>query len=274
MRISRYLSLLLVTAFMSFAVAENAPEADPADAPDAPAAAPEPAGQQAEAPAPADEPVTAQANPSPAPNADAGGREDALQNRIKELVKKFDKFNRSGGDFPIPALETAFRTEFMRHADGKSWIGKRHSKDADKNMALDNLDLLVTYTDKVLATVKAKKKYTPKDLEQLKVMAAKSVVDDYNRNRPAAGREVASLTTRPTGLSTSGKNEHARRKKLLAGLVTGGDYKAFEVKKIEDIGKQYKERLLASTKAYESFAKEMSVASSGGSKKSTKKKKR
>ena len=229
-----------------------------------------PAGQ-APAPQAANQP-SAQAGRPNEVVASGGGRDQELFDRIKSIVKKMDAQNSKKLEFPSKAIETAMRAEFMRRTEGKNnaWLRGRNIAEGDRSAALDNLELLVTYTERLLSMNKTKKK--AKELADLKIMAAKSVIDRFNSaRRGERGPASVGLTPRE-GLGQTGRAEIARRRKLLAEMVAGEDYRPIEVKKIEDFGKRYKLKLQASVAEYEKLAQAMAGHSAGGKKVGKKKK--
>lgn len=260
--------------------AEEQPAAQP-EAQPAPDSQPQAAaGEEAKPETKETKPATAQAGETEASQAqsDAGldQREQQIFDRVKAIVKRLDAANGKEIEFPSKAIETAMRAEFMRRTENKNgiaWLKNKKLRDADLSVALDNMELLLTYTEK-LASMNKKSSKKGKDLAkdhmEMKLLAAKSVIDRYNVARRGE-RGVASLTA-AQGLSAVGKAELARRRKLVAGLVGGEDYNAVQLKKIDEYAKRYRERLVASVQEYDKLASAMTGGgSSGGSKKPKKK---
>ena len=226
---------------------------------------------QAEAPAEQEQPVAQAEAPTQPEASPSDARDEAVFSRIKGLVKKLDELDRKNIDFPFRNLEVAIRTEFLRRTEGKggpSWI-RKNAREADKMVAFDNLDLFLNYAQRLVSQIK-KKKYTPKDLEQMKATAVKQVVDDCNGKRRVE-RGLASIGETPRGLSGTGKSELTRRRKLVARMVAGDDYEAINPKKFEDYGKVMKGKLLAAAREYDGLAKMMGTAPSSGKKSKGKK---
>jgi len=201
-------------------------------------------------------------------------RDEFLFSRIKEVVKKMDKANKKGISFPVKPVEIAIRSEFMRRAEGNHslvWIHRSQLRDSDKNVALDNLELLVNYARHLLALntpARSKKKGKAQELE-LKLQAAKAVIDDYNSRR-SGDRSLASLSESPTGLGKVGKEELARRRRLVGRLVAGSEYRAPYLGKIEDYGKALMDLLSASVREYEKFAAVINASDNGAGRKKSK----
>ncbi len=186
-------------------------------------------------------------------------REEAITDRVKALVKRFDARDRKGNEFPSLVVETAIRAEFMRRTEGNvgpAWMKKR-TREADKEVALDNLEMLLTYAEKLgWATKKGQTaKDAAKDLLDTKMLAVKAVVDKYNYRR---GMDDNHTTFSPAkGLSPVGKVELGRRRNLGAGLIAGEDYAPITTKKYDDFAKKYREALTKSVSEYEKLARLM-----------------
>ncbi len=276
--------LLLSYAPLLALSADNAPPPQPpaekeeaSDAPTAPDAPP-PVDRAAEAQVGAG--ASAPQSPPPAEAERGGGsndRDEALFDHLKAVVKRLDAANRKGIDFPVKAIESAIRTEFLRRTDGDksfSWLRRKNLRDADKSVAQDNMDLLLDYSDHLLSArlKKGKAKLKPADAADMKIMAAKAVIDSHNVVKKGRDRSLASLGEHPTGLSQIGKVEAARRKHLVAGLVAGEDYSPVQVKKVDEYGKKLKLLLTASAKEYEKLAAAINQGGGSGSKKAKKRK--
>ncbi len=199
-------------------------------------------------------PVTQQAVE---PTSGSDDRNEGIATRLRELVKRIDIADRVGKQFPFKNVETAIRAEFMRRTEGNtsiSWLPKKKLRDTDMNVAQDNLELFITYAEKLAALTKGNKKRTKKEEDEMKLLAAKMVVDAYNVGTEKSGMRGLASMGGPSGLSPTGKGELARRRRLTGGLVSGEDYKPLGAKKVDDIGKAYKAVLQGAVKDYEGMA--------------------
>jgi len=221
-------------------------------------------GETTELEVPAGNTATAPTNNVQAPAghtaevATTGGdeRNEALTVQLRDLVKRLDAADRNGKVFPLKNIETAIRAEFMRRAEGNnsiSWLGKKKLKDADIAIAQDNLNFFLSYAKQVLQMTKSGKKLSKKEEEEMKLMAAKAVIDECNGYTKDATRGIASLGT-SQGLSPNGKAELQRRRRIEGGMVSGEDYRPLAAKKVDDIGKAYKAALAGAVKEYDAMA--------------------
>lgn len=188
-------------------------------------------------------------------------RDQGLFDRIKTLVKRFDAQERKGLEYPSKMVESAIRAEFMRRTEGgegPGWLKKR-TRDADKEVAMDNLEMLIHYAERLGWAAPSKKAKDAKEAAanalEIKLLAAKAVVDRYNVRR-SGDRGPASFTGfAPTkGLSATGKAELARRRILTAGQVAGDDFQPITGKKFDDFVKKYRATLTATVMEYEKLA--------------------
>lgn len=256
--LTRTANLLLITLCLTFSANLNAEEVfvesddgetAAAQSTESPEEAPESAAAPATKAAPA--PMVAETTATTA----SSERDEDLSQRIRDMVKRLDSADRAGKNLPVKAIERAIRAEFMRRTEGKtkiSWLPGR-LREADILVAQDNLELLLSYSERILTQMKPNKKYSKKEEEELLCMAAKGVIDQYNSPRRGS-RGLASFGGPSQGLSAAGKNEIQRRRRLVGGMVAGEDYKPLTIKKIEDIGKAYKQTLLGAVKEYETMA--------------------
>ncbi len=215
-------------------------------------------------------------------------RDQGIFDRIKTLVKRLDAQQRKGFEFPSKMVEAAIRSEFMRRtegAEGPSWLKKR-TRESDKEVALDNLEMLLAYAEKLSWSHPGKSKDAKEAVNavlEVKLLAAKAVVDRYNV-RNTNGRRLASFSgfAPAKGLSGIGKIEAARRGVLTGGQVAGEDFQPITGKKFEDYAKKYRSTLVASVMEYEKLAalvagaqapKEMAAPAKKTSKKNKKSKK-
>ncbi len=230
-------------------------------APEGQSSAAAPEGQAAsEAPAQYQPEAAATASQSSTKEVAEDHREEMVFDRIKTLVKRFDAQERNGMEYPSKPVENAIRAEFMRRTEGgngASWLKKR-SRNADKEVAMDNLDLLVTYAEKLswAAPAVATKKGKGQDPMEAKLLAAKAVIDKYNV-RLAKDRSPASFTgfSPAHGLSPNGKLEIQRRRTLTASQVAGDDFTPITARKFDDYAKKYRQGLSAAVVEYEKLAK-------------------
>jgi hypothetical protein len=273
------------------AAAEAAPgDAETAEPADAPEEKPDDQAAADELPAQETAPKAAApaANNSPdsssmsaaatAANASMDAEDEILFERIKGFVKRLDAADRKGIEFPVKSIDTAIRAEFLRRTEGNmsfSWVGKHHMRSADTAMARGNLALLIEYGEHLLSLCKKGKVPKDKQLMDLKMMAAKAVIDNANSHLNTS-REPASATGEKGTLSAVGKAEMMRREKLLAHMVAGNDYKAIAVKNIDEYGRHYKDAMISSTKEYDKLAAaiNMGAESKKGAKAAPKKRKR
>lgn len=206
----------------------------------------------------------------PVAQASGGGseRDQAFTERVRELVKRFDTGSRVGKQFPFKDIEMAVRAEFMRRTEGNttiSWLGKKSVNEMDVTLAQDNLDLFLTFTERLLTMTK-KPKFSPREGEELKLMAAKAVIDEHNAQMgKSSGRGLASVGGSDE-MGPVGKAEMNRRRRLLGGLVAGEDYRPLKVAKSDEIGKAYKTALATAVKEYDAIATAINRATGGGAK--------
>lgn len=189
---------------------------------------------------------------SEAPAEEKDARAEKLFQKLKSLVKKFDKRTAA---YPSPLVESAIRNEFLRQAEGKrdfGWIRGKNLDGGDRAVAQDNFELFLTYADKLAA---AKPKAKDADL-----LVVKGLIDRY-------GRKGISANEPPEGLGKHGRAELKRQYALLGHLVSGPGYEPLKFSKLEDAGKAYKARLVSARSEFEKLAKAM-----GGSKKVVKRK--
>ena len=188
-------------------------------------------------------------------------RDQGLFDRIKTLVKRFDAQERKGLEYPSKMVASAIRAEFMRRTEGgegPGWL-KRRSRDADKEVAMDNLEMLINYAEHLSWAQPSKKVKDAKEAAanalDVKLLAAKAVVDRYNVRRTASRNPASFSGFAPTkGLSPAGKAEVARRRMLTAGQVAGDDFQPITAKKFDDYAKKYRANLTATVVEYEKLA--------------------
>ena len=232
----------------------------------APAYAEEP-GESTELQVPAGNAATTPATPTHTEVGANGGdeRNEALTVQLRDLVKRLDAADRNGKVFPLKNVETAIRAEFMRRAEGDnsiSWLGKKKLKDADVAIAQDNLNFFLSYAKHLLQLTKSGKKLNKKEEEEMKLMAAKAVIDECNGTTKDAGRGIASLGS-SQGLGPNGKAELQRRRRIEGGMVSGEDYRPLGAKKVDDIGKAYKAALAGAVKEYDAMAVAINKSTGG-----------
>ena len=269
------LKTLLALGFVaSLAVAE---QQNPNNAPPPPAQAPQGNGQATNTPVQPPQPPPGKVAEKPREEtnpveAQLKKRDEFIFQRLKELVKHFDAANRKESPFPEKTIETALRSEFMYRTDGNvqiSWHPGAVLNYSDKLVALDNLDLLIDYSEKLLwlsehgprrSKKMAKKSKEPQvDWEsEMKLLAVKMAIDEQNSAlSQKLHRGIASLEHGTMAPGPIGRQEWARHKKLLAGLVAGEDYTGFQVARIDDIGKRFKEVLQLGANEYVALASQI-----------------
>ncbi len=202
------------------------------------------------------QPAVAEQYASSAPE-ENNKRDESIFDRVKALVKRFDAQQRKGLEYPSSVVETAIRAEFMRRTEGgtgPSWMKKR-VREADKEMALDNLEMLLTYAEKLAWAGKKSGKDDAKAVLEAKILASKAVVDKYNYRRGSEGVNNHTAFSPTTGLSVAGKVELGRRRTLGAGLVAGDDYAPVTSKKYDEFAKKYRQALTLSVVDYEKLAR-------------------
>lgn len=189
-------------------------------------------------------------------------RDEQIFKQLKDLIKRIDAASRKGVTFPVKPIEVALRTEFMRRVEKSfeiSWYPKESLDGIDKAMAQDNLSLFIDFGSQLLRIAELTHGYAKNSKsaafgEEVKLLAAKAVIDTHNRRFNGA---QSNADKNPTMLGNAGLAERERKNRLLASMVAGESYMAIVVRNIDEYGKKYKSLLSISVKEYEKLAREI-----------------
>ncbi len=185
-------------------------------------------------------------------------RDQSILVKLTKTIRKLDKIHRAGRAFPLKTLERTLRAEFERRDRGEthvSWLGKRKLRFADKRIALDNLELLMSYTDHLSTAIlqKGKQAISKAQFKELMMLAAKEVIDDCSL-RGGIGSITVNTENSGSELSRTGKAEWKRRQRLVGHLVPAFGYRRIKASSMNDLATRYRKTIASSAAEYEKLA--------------------